>query len=241
MPLSIGPLQVDPPVVLAPMAGVTNAPFRRLCREFGAGLYVSEMIGARGLVERNEKTLALARFGADESPRSIQLYGTDPAYLAKAVAHLLDADHVDHIDMNFGCPVPKVTRHGGGGALPWRRTLFARIVRAAVGAAEGRVPVTVKFRMGIDDGHLTYLDAGRIAEDEGASAVALHARTVEQLYSGDARLARHRPLKEHGGTIPVLGNGDIWEPRRRPPDAARHRRRRRGGGSRLPGPAVAVP
>jgi nifR3 family TIM-barrel protein len=114
--------------------------------------------------------------------------------------------------MNFGCPVAKVTRHGGGGALPFRRPLFRRIVAAAVEAAQGRVPVTVKFRMGIDDTHLTHLDAGRIAEEEGAAAVALHARTVEQLYSGEARWEAIAELKAHVTSIPVLGNGDIWEP-----------------------------
>jgi nifR3 family TIM-barrel protein len=209
MPLSIGPLQVDPPVVLAPMAGVTNAPFRRLCREFGAGLYVSEMIGARGLVERNEKTLALARFDDDEVPRSIQLYGTDPGSLGEAVAFLVSERGIDHIDMNFGCPMGKVTRHGGGAALPWKRDLFQSIVRAAVSNA-GPVPVTVKFRKGIDDDHLTYLDAGRIAEDQGASAIALHARTARQLYSGNADWTAIASLKEAVATIPVLGNGDIW-------------------------------
>jgi nifR3 family TIM-barrel protein len=209
MPLRIGSLTVDPPVVLAPMAGVTNAPFRRLCREFGAGLYVSEMIGARGLVERNEKTLALARFAADERPRSIQLYGTDPSSLGEAVSMLVDETGVDHIDMNFGCPMGKVTRHGGGAALPWKRDLFRSIVRAAVGNA-GEVPVTVKFRKGIDDEHLTYLDTGRIAEEEGAAAIALHARTARQLYSGDADRPAIAKLKDAVSTIPVLGNGDIW-------------------------------
>ncbi len=209
MPLTIGPLQVDPPVVLAPMAGVTNAPFRRLCREFGAGLYVSEMIGARGLVERNEKTLALARFDDDEVPRSIQLFGTDPGSLGDAVAYLVSERGIDHIDMNFGCPMGKVTRHGGGAALPWKRDLFRSIVKAAVANA-GAVPVTVKFRKGIDDDHLTYLETGRIAEDEGASAVALHARTARQLYSGQADWAAIASLKEAVASIPVLGNGDIW-------------------------------
>jgi len=209
MPLSIGPLQVDPPVVLAPMAGVTNAPFRRLCREFGAGLYVSEMIGARGLVEGNDKTLALARFDEDEIPRSIQLYGTDPGSLGEAVAFLVSERGIDHIDMNFGCPMGKVTRHGGGAALPWKRDLFRSIVAAAVSNA-GTVPVTVKFRKGIDDDHLTYLDTGRIAEDEGVAAVALHARTARQLYSGEADWSAISSLKEAVTSIPVLGNGDIW-------------------------------
>jgi len=209
MPLSIGPLQVDPPVVLAPMAGVTNAPFRRLCREFGAGLYVSEMIGARGLVEQSEKTLALARFDEDEVPRSIQLYGTDPGSLGEAVAFLVSEHGVDHIDMNFGCPMGKVTRHGGGAALPWKKDLFRSIVRAAVDNAGG-VPVTVKFRKGIDDEHLTYIETGLTAEEEGAVAVALHARTARQLYSGEADWEAIRNLKSAVASIPVLGNGDIW-------------------------------
>lgn len=207
--MKIGPIDVSPPVVLAPMAGVTNAPFRRLCREFGAGLYVSEMIGARGLVERNEKTLALARFDPDEVPRSIQLYGIDPRAIGEAVAYLVGEQRVDHIDMNFGCPMGKVTRHGGGAALPWKRGLFRSIVRAAVESA-GAVPVTVKFRKGIDEEHLTYLDTGLIAEEEGAAAVALHARTAFQLYSGHADWKAITRLKEAVTTIPVLGNGDIW-------------------------------
>jgi len=207
--LRIGSLVVDPPVVLAPMAGITNAPFRRLCREYGAGLYVSEMIGARGLVEGDEKTRELARFDADEVPRSIQLYGTDPGSLGAAVAHLVEVERVDHIDMNFGCPMGKVTRHGGGAALPWKRDLYRSIVRAAVSNA-GSVPVTVKFRKGIDEDHLTYLETGLIAEEEGAAAVALHARTARQLYSGDADWESIARLKKTVTSIPVLGNGDIW-------------------------------
>lgn len=191
------------------MAGVTNAPFRRLCREFGAGLYVSEMIGARGIVERNEKTLALAKFDADEVPRSIQLYGTDPGSIGEAVAFLVEDRGVDHIDMNFGCPMGKVTRHGGGAALPWKTNLFRSIVRAAVSKA-GEVPVTVKYRKGIDDDHLTYIVSGTIAEEEGAAAVALHARTARQLYSGQADWEAIGRLKEAVRSIPVLGNGDIW-------------------------------
>ncbi|HSK05910.1 MAG TPA: tRNA dihydrouridine synthase DusB [Acidimicrobiia bacterium] len=207
--LRLGALAVDPPVVLAPMAGITNAPFRRLCREYGAGLYVSEMIGARGLVEGDEKTRDLARFAPDENPRSVQLYGTDPGSLGEAVAYLVEVGQVDHIDMNFGCPMGKVTRHGGGAALPWKRDLYRSIVRAAVSNA-GPVPVTVKFRKGIDDQHLTYLESGLIAEDEGVSAVALHARTARQLYSGEADWDAVARLKETVTTIPVLGNGDIW-------------------------------
>ncbi len=209
--LQIGQMIVDPPVVLAPMAGVTNAPFRRLCREYGAGLYVSEMIGARGLVEGDPKTRQLARFAPDEKPRSIQLYGTDPIALGDAVTYLIEVERVDHIDMNFGCPMGKVTRHGGGAALPWKKDLFRSIVRAVVAKA-GTVPVTVKFRKGIDEEHLTYLETGLIAEEEGASAVALHARTARQLYSGNADWDSIARLKEAVVGIPVLGNGDIWTP-----------------------------
>jgi len=208
-PLRIGPHEVWPPVVLAPMAGVTNAPFRALCRAQGAGLYVSEMIAARGLVEGHEKTHHLARFGPEESPRSIQLYGTNPAVLGDAARRLVGEHGAEHIDLNFGCPVRKVTRHGGGAALPWRRTLFQSVVRAAVEGA-GRVPVTVKLRKGLDDEHLTYLDAGPIAEAEGAAAVALHARTAEQAYSGRADWTAIAALKAAVTSIPVLGNGDIW-------------------------------
>ena len=208
--LRIGPLEVDPPVVLAPMAGVTNAAFRTLCRRFGAGLYVSEMLGARAIVENHARTLRSAEFGADETVRSIQLYGIDPATVAEAIRRLVDQDRIDHIDLNFGCPAPKVTRHGGGAALPYKWRRFESIVTAAVNGADP-VPVTVKFRMGIDDDHLTFLQAGRISEASGAAAVALHARTAEQLYSGDARWAAIGELKTAVSSIPVLGNGDIWE------------------------------
>ncbi len=208
--LRIGPIEVPAPVVLAPMAGVTNAAFRVLCREQGPGLFVAEMLGARSLVDGHEMTRRLASFDPDESPRSLQLYGVRPRDLREAVAMLVGEGAVDHIDLNFGCPVPKVTRHGGGAALPWRLDLYRDLVRAAVRAA-GEVPVTVKFRMGIDAEHLTYLDAGRIAEAEGAAAVTLHARTAYQLYGGSADWSAIARLREAVTSIPVLGNGDIWE------------------------------
>ncbi len=208
-PLSIGPLRVDPPVVLAPMAGVTNYPFRAICRRFGAGLYVSEMITARPLVEGNQKTLKLADFGPEETPRSLQLYGVDPHYVGRAVERLVGEGRVDHIDMNFGCPVRKVTSKGGGAAIPVKPRLLAAIVRAAVQNA-GSIPVTIKFRLGIDDQLLTFLDAGRVAESEGCAAVGLHARTAAQLYDGVARWDAITELKA-AVRIPVLGNGDIWE------------------------------
>ncbi|MET9808800.1 tRNA dihydrouridine synthase DusB [Streptomyces halstedii] len=210
-PLRIGPHTVLPPVVLAPMAGITNAPFRTLCREFsgGKGLFVSEMITTRALVERNEKTMQLIHFDASETPRSIQLYGVDPVTVGKAVRMIVEEDLADHIDLNFGCPVPKVTRKGGGSALPYKRPLFRAILKEAVAGA-GDLPVTIKMRKGIDDDHLTYLDAGRIAVEEGVKAVALHGRTTAQHYGGTADWEAIARLKEHVPEIPVLGNGDIW-------------------------------
>lgn len=208
-PLQIGPINIDVPVVLAPMAGITNTAFRRLCREYGAGLYVSEMITSRALVERNAVTMRLIQHHESETPRSIQLYGVDPKTIAEAVRILVAEDRADHIDLNFGCPVPKVTRKGGGAALPWKSTLFSQIVTEAVNAA-GDVPLTVKMRKGIDRDHLTYLDAGKAAEDAGVAAVALHARTASEFYSGHADWSAIANLKEHVTSIPVLGNGDIW-------------------------------
>jgi nifR3 family TIM-barrel protein len=215
--LRLGPLRVETPVVLAPMAGVTNVAYRRLCREQGAGLYVCEMITSRGIVERDETTLRMLAFDPGgpveerEEIRSVQLYGTDPVYVAKA-AEILCAEYgVAHIDLNFGCPVPKVTRRGGGGALPWKRRLLADILEQAVRATEPYgVPVTMKTRKGIDAEHLTYRDAGRIAQETGCAAIALHARTVDQAYSGQADWSAIADLVRHVD-IPVLGNGDIWE------------------------------
>jgi nifR3 family TIM-barrel protein len=207
--MKLGSHTIWPPVVLAPMAGITNIAFRRLCREHGAGLYICEMVTTRALVEGNPKTLRMVAFDADEAPRSLQLYGVDPVVVGKAVSLVVDGNLADHIDLNFGCPVPKVTRKGGGAALPWRRRLLERIVRAAVRAA-GPVPVTVKLRAGIDDAHLTYLDAGLRAQDAGVAAVALHARTAAQRYSGSADWSAIAALKA-ALDVPVLGNGDIWE------------------------------
>jgi nifR3 family TIM-barrel protein len=208
--LRIGPLSVWPPVVLAPMAGVTNPPFRTLCRRYGAGLYVSEMITARALVEGNRKTLLLASFGEEETIRSLQLYGVDPWHLGEAVRLLVGEGRVDHVDLNFGCPVRKVTSKGGGAAIPLKPRLLQGIVRAAVRAA-GPVPVTIKFRTGIDDRHQTYLEAGRIAQEEGCAGVGLHARTAAQLYDGEADWEAIARLKQALARIPVLGNGDVWE------------------------------
>jgi nifR3 family TIM-barrel protein len=233
-PLQIGRHSFSSPVVLAPMAGITNRAFRRLCREYGGAgpgpsvssglgesgakasnsataLYVSEMITSRALVERTPTSMQLIEHDADENPRSIQLYGVDPATVGAAVRLLVTEDRADHIDLNFGCPVPKVTRKGGGAALPWKTDLFRAIVSSAVKEATPyAVPVTVKMRKGIDSDHLTFLEAGRIAEGEGVAAVALHARTASQAYSGEADWSAIKALKSVVTSIPVLGNGDIW-------------------------------
>lgn len=217
--MRIGSIALASPVVLAPMAGVTNVAFRTLCRELErskvgtvSGLYVCEMVTARALVERHPVTMHVTTFAPDESPRSLQLYTVDPATTYAAAKMIADEGLADHIDMNFGCPVPKVTKRGGGSALPYKRRLFGQIVAAAVRATEGtQIPVTVKFRIGIDDEHHTHLDAGRIAEAEGAAAVALHARTAAQRYSGTADWDEIARLKQHVRTIPVLGNGDIYD------------------------------
>jgi len=209
--LNIGPIAVDPPVVLAPMAGITNAAFRQLCREQGAGLYVCEMITSRGLVERDRKTLSMLQFDPGERVRSVQLYGVDPTIMAQATDILCNEYGVGHVDLNFGCPVPKVTRKGGGAALPYKRDRLRMILESTVKAA-GRygVPVTIKTRIGIDHDHQTFLDAGRIAEESGCAAIALHARTAQQAYAGQADWNAIAALKAHV-SIPVLGNGDIWE------------------------------
>lgn len=217
--LTIGPLTVTD-VVLAPMAGVTNPPFRRLCREAGelgarqagyegiSGLYVCEMVTTRALVERHPETMRMIEPDPGDPIRSIQLYGVEPKTVGAAVRMLVDEDRADHIDLNFGCPVPKVTRRGGGAALPWKLDLFQAIVEAAVDNAGG-IPITVKTRVGIDADHITYRDAGRIAQDAGVAAMSLHGRTMAQHYAGRADWDTIAVLVEDLD-IPVLGNGDLF-------------------------------
>jgi nifR3 family TIM-barrel protein len=195
------------------MAGITNAPFRMLCREQGAGLFVSEMVTARALLERIPETLRMIEPGAGEWPRSVQLYSVDPHHMAEAVKMIGRENLADHIDMNFGCPVPKVTRKGGGAALPFKRNLFREIVKAAVESAKPYgIPVTVKMRIGIDSDHHTYLEAAKSAADLGVAWVALHARTAQQMYEGKSDWSAIAQLVEHlkPTGVPVLGNGDIW-------------------------------
>lgn len=206
-----GSVHVDTPVVLSPMAGITNAGYRQLCAEQGAGLYVCEMITARGIVERIPKTFSMLRFAPNETVRSVQLYGVDAPVMAGAARILCEEFGVGHIDLNFGCPVPKVTRRGGGGVLPWKLDRLEEVISQTVKAADDYgVPVTVKTRVGIDDDHITFRDAGRIAQEAGAAGIALHARTVQQAYSGTADWDYIAELVQLVD-IPVLGNGDIWE------------------------------
>lgn len=209
MALQYGKHTIEVPVVLAPMAGITNTAFRRLCREHGGGLFVSEMITSRALVQRTPESMRLIQHHPSEQIRSIQLYGVDPKTISEAVTMLVSEDRADHIDLNFGCPVPKVTRKGGGAALPWKAELFSKIVGAAVKAA-GDIPVSVKMRKGIDSGHLTYIDAGKAARDAGVVAVALHGRTAEEYYSGKADWGAIANLRAALPDVQVLGNGDIW-------------------------------
>ena len=242
MSFSIGPYELSAPVVLAPMAGVTNAPFRTMCRRFAPGLvYVNEMVMATPVVHANAKTDRMISFAADEHPRSLQLYGSDPEIMGRAVARLCDAGRVDHIDINFGCPAAKVTRRGGGAAVPARPELLRAILRSAVSnASPYGVPVTAKFRMGLFDDWLTHIRTGEVCADEGVASIALHARTVQQHYSGDARWDAIGELKQAVGSIPVLGNGDIWEASDAVRDDGRDRVRWRGHRSRLSGPSVVV-
>ncbi|WP_373271337.1 tRNA dihydrouridine synthase DusB [Brevibacterium ravenspurgense] len=210
--LRIGDIELDSPVVLAPMAGITNTAFRRLCREYGAGLYVTEMVTSRALIERNDKSMRIIQHEDWETPRSVQLYGVDPETMGAAVRMLVEEDRADHIDLNFGCPVPKVTRKGGGSALPWKLDLFSDIVHTTVREADkGDIPLTIKLRKGVDADHLTYLDAARIGIDAGVAAMTLHGRTTADLYSGKADWDAIARLKDFvGDRVPVLGNGDIF-------------------------------
>ena len=207
--LNIGPIQAEAPVVLAPMAGITNMAYRRLCREQGSGIFVSEMITSRALVERTPGSMHLIQTHPSEEVRSIQLYGVAPKTVREAVTMLVAEDRADHIDLNFGCPVPKVTRKGGGSALPWKRDLFREIVEEAVKAA-GDIPLTIKMRKGIDADHLTFIEAGKAAEGAGVAAIALHGRTAAEFYSGHADWNAIGELKAAITSVPVLGNGDIW-------------------------------
>ena len=214
-PLCLGPLKLQTPMLLSPMAGVTNWPFRVLCQRFGKGegMYVAEMVTARALIAGNEKAFRLLSFSPQEKLHSLQIYGINPKAVSLALKIVLDKVHVDHIGLNFGCPVPKITRRGGGSALPWKYDLFAKVVGAAKKACAGApIAVTAKIRTGIDEDHKTYLEAGKIAQEEGADGVILHARSCAQYYGGHSNWEEIKRLKEEL-SIPVIGNGDVFSGR----------------------------
>ncbi len=209
--LQYGSIGIKTPVVLAPMAGITNTAFRRLCREFGGGLFVSEMVTSRALVERTEESLRLVGHHESEDIRSVQLYGVDPKTIAEAVTMLVAEDRADHIDLNFGCPVPKVVKKGAGSAMMKDLPMMQKVLSSTVAAV--KIPVTIKIRTGWDSTQRNALDVCNIAYNEGITWVAIHGRTRAQGYNGEADWEFISEIKAKS-KIPILGNGDILTPQK---------------------------